>query len=154
MKTRHIFLAILFSLILMTGFTTADANASPAPSLQAVADSGSQITLDWIGNNKWVSGYKIERRQSPEETFVLIAETGKVRTYTDTFELNPETTYEYRVRAIKKKGKTTEISIQPSTKGAIKGAATGALIGSRFGPTGLAVGTGIGGILGYVLGED
>jgi YVTN family beta-propeller protein len=71
-----------------------------APSdLAATIESDSQINLAWADESSDESGFKIERRGESEETYTEIASVeSNVTTYSDT-DLEPDTTYRYRVRA-------------------------------------------------------
>lgn len=77
-----------------------DAAALAAPSNLA-ADNGTegQITLSWTDNSEDEDGFSIERSLNMNSDFVEVGTVGaNVITYTDT-DLDPATTYYYRVKA-------------------------------------------------------
>ncbi|MBI3911134.1 MAG: S8 family serine peptidase [Armatimonadetes bacterium] len=71
---------------------------APPSSLSVTGASGAQIDLSWTDNSNNEAGFEIER-QTAGEAFSVVASVGPgVTTYSDT-DLNPNTTYFYRVRA-------------------------------------------------------
>jgi hypothetical protein len=85
--------------------TTSTATPPPAPiapsNLTATAASSSQIDLGWTDNSSDETGFEIERCQgSGCADFVKILQTAAgVQSYSDTGR-TPNTTYQYRVRAV------------------------------------------------------
>ena len=85
--------------------TTSTVTPPPAPiapsNLTATATSSSQIDLGWADNSSDETGFEIERCQGPGcADFVKILQTAAgVQSYSDTGRA-PNTTYQYRVRAV------------------------------------------------------
>ena len=78
----------------------ASISAPEAPGdLTATTESDSQIDLSWADNSFDESGFKIERKRESEETYIEIDDVdANVTTYSNG-DLEPDSTYSYRVRA-------------------------------------------------------
>ena len=86
-------------------FVTETESVPEAPSnLSAEAISSNQIDLSWQDNSTNELGFKIERKQGADGTYIQIhAVDAGITEYSDT-DLNTNTTYFYRVRACNKTG--------------------------------------------------
>jgi hypothetical protein len=108
-----------FSFTLLVAFSPLAVMAAPpeleAPSnLTATALSASEIDLTWTDNSSKEMGFRVEQ-STDGSNFTEIASVGKnVTSYSDTG-LSDDTTYYYRVRAYRVKGKNTIFSDYSNT---------------------------------------
>lgn len=97
------FLAILLIVSLISGCQPPLKPPAAPSNLQAEALSKTEIRLTWKDNSNNEDGFKIERKTT-DGTYTLIGSVGaNVTTYTD-MNLNPATTYYYRVYAYNSAG--------------------------------------------------
>jgi fibronectin type 3 domain-containing protein len=84
----------------VSGTTLAAVNAPAAPThLSSRALTGNAVELTWVDNSQDETGFKVERSNFEQSGFTQIQIVQRdTRHFTDT-ELNPRTTYFYRVRA-------------------------------------------------------
>ena len=116
MKTRVNFLYALFVLLATVFFTftntMAEAGVAAPSSLEAVANSSSQINLTWRDNSNNESGFHIWRYDS---SWSQIAVLGANRTsYSDTG-LSASAKYRYALRAYKSTGTSSWSNIVSET---------------------------------------
>lgn len=78
---------------------------NPVTNLSATTNSQSQITLTWTDNTSNETGFKIERRTLPNDTFSqIILTSANATSYVDNIGLSAGISYEYRVRATNNSG--------------------------------------------------
>ncbi|MBM4146101.1 MAG: hypothetical protein FJ240_07475 [Nitrospira sp.] len=86
-----------------------------APSdLKATALSDTEIELEWTDNATYTEGFKIERKKSGDTVWVEIDEA--FDTFYNDFDVEPDTTYTYRVRAFNEDTGNSEYSNEASVK--------------------------------------
>lgn len=71
-----------------------------APScLRAVSITNSRVKLAWADNSSDETGFRIERRQEDDNCYEVVEEVGRNETTYIDYDVDPDTTYYYRVRA-------------------------------------------------------
>lgn len=109
-----------------SGEVTAITPPSPPSGLTATPSSDSRIDLVWTDNSDTETGFEIDRRESGG-TFAEVTSVGaNVTTFGDTG-LDPNTTYEYRVRACNGGGCSDYSNIDGDTTEALAPAAPSGL---------------------------
>ncbi len=93
----------LFWALLTANELKAQAPITPL-NLTAISETSSRIRLNWQDESSNEAYFVIERAQNTDDNFVIVDSVGADTTeYLDT-DLNPETTYFYRVKAINSSG--------------------------------------------------